>query len=472
MNDADAPLLDAWQRFVRSDVAPFTVPGHKRRAGDVWPALGALLDSDAPLFGGLDTIKDAAATLAAAEGAAAHLWNADWCRFSTGGSTHVNQAAALAVGRPGQSVLISRNAHRSMLSGLILAGLEPVWLPNDVDPQSGLPAGLTLSALEAAVAQHPDAAAVFCVEPSYIGTLSDVTAIVDLAHAHDIPVVVDQAWAAHFGFAPGYPPHALQAGADVLITSAHKALPAYSQAALLLARTERVDATRLDRAFDASHTTSPAGSILASIDASRAILGSPMGRDLLVRLRSTVAQARARVQQAGHTALAPEHFPPDRFDPAKLVVLLDRIDGNALEQVLIAAGVPVELADRDLVVPMVTMMDDERTIDRLCAAIESMPLGAPRPRATSSVWTAAIPPKSISPRAAFFAAHESVPANRAAGRVSAELIAPYPPGIPVLAPGELITTATLEALDAAARSGARIAYAADPTLDTYQVVIE
>jgi arginine decarboxylase len=472
MDDADAPLLDAWQRAVRNGAAPFTIPGHKRRAGDIWPTLGRLLESDVPLFGGLDTIKDAAGTLAHAERLAADLWGADWCRYSTGGSTHVNQVAALAVGRPGQKVLVSRTAHRSTLSGLILAGLDPVWLPSEIDSRFGLPTGLSMAALEAALTQHPDAVALFCVEPSYIGTLSDLPAIAALAHAQGVAVVVDQAWGGHFGFHPAYPAHALQAGADALITSAHKALPAYSQAALLLARTERLDAARLDRAFDAAATTSPSGTILASIDASRAVLGAPLGRELLDRLGHNVAAARTRLRAHGHTLPGPDDFAAGRFDPAKLVVLLDRVDGNAVEQVLIAAGVPVEQADRDMLVPMVTMLDDEATIDRLCTAIESVELGDQRPRAASSVWTAQIPPSAMSPRTAFFAAHEAVPAADAAGRVSAEMIAPYPPGIPVLAPGELITADTIKALGHAAQSGVRIAYAADPTLSSYQVVVE
>src|SRR6478609_2164006 len=149
MRDDDAALLAAWRASVESEGAPFTVPGHKRRAGAVWPTLGRLLASDSPMYGGLAPIKDAAALLSAAERLGAELWTADWCRYSTGGSTHVNQVAALAVGRPGDTVLVARTAHRSTLSGLILAGLRPVWLPTDVDERFGLPSGLSVPALEA-----------------------------------------------------------------------------------------------------------------------------------------------------------------------------------------------------------------------------------------------------------------------------------------------------------------------------------
>lgn len=473
MDDADAPLLDAWRRFAESGVTPFTIPGHKRRAGQVWPTLGRVLDGDVPLYAGLGTVKQAAGDLAEAEALAARLWSADWLRFSTGGSTHVNQVAALAVGRPGDTVLVARTAHRSTLSGLILAGLNPVWLPTEVDPHLGLPLGVSLRALEEALIAHPGAAAVFLVEPSYVGTLSDLERAVALSHARDVPVLVDQAWGAHFGFHPAYPRHALQIGADVMIASAHKTLPSYSQAAVIAASTDRLSAARLDRAFDAGATTSPAGSILASIDAARALLSADTGRHLLSRLLDTVERARHELQAAGVATVGPADFPAGRFDPAKLVMLVDGIDGLAVEQTLIDAGVPVEQADHGTLVAIVTMVDDDATVDRLVDAVaKAVADAAPAPKAEARLWTAQIPPAAMSPRDAFFARHEVVSAGRAIGRTSAELIAPYPPGIPLLAPGERITPEVVAALAAAAASGIRIAYARDPSLASYEVVVE
>lgn len=474
MDDVDAPLLAAWRAFVDGDLAPFTIPGHKHRAGALWPTLGRAVDDDVPLFAGLGTMKTATDVLAGAEQAGARLWGADWCRYSTGGSTHVNQVAALAVGRPGGTVLVSRTAHRSTLSGLILAGLQPVWMPAEVDARLGLPTGVSLSALTAALDAHPHAAAVFLVEPSYVGTLSDVASAVGLAHARGVPVVVDQAWGAHFGFHPGYPPHALQVGADVLITSAHKTLPAYSQAAIIAARTERVGADRLERAFEISATTSPAGAILASIDASRALLESDTGRARLEALLGLVTDAQKRLRAKGIAVVDPSQLAAGRFDPAKLVMTFDRGDGVAIERELLAAGVPVEQADRDTIVAIVTMLDDESTVGRLVEAVLAAhdASASPRDALPAAVWSAPIPPAGCTPREAFFAAHETVPAGEAIGRVSAELIAPYPPGIPLLAPGEIITVEAVTALRTAAASGVRIAYAADCSLNSFVVMVE
>ncbi|MCU0283411.1 MAG: aminotransferase class V-fold PLP-dependent enzyme [Candidatus Nanopelagicales bacterium] len=481
---ADAPLFTAWQRFLHADAAPFTIPGHKRRASTLDPALGRLLDADVPLHGGADTVRLSGGVLREAEARAAALWGADLCRFSTGGTTHTNQVLCLAVGRPGDEVLVARNAHRSVLSGLALAGLRPTWLPVDLDPRTGGPLGISVATVEAALAAHPQAAALLLTDPSYLGTRSDLPALIGAAHAAGMPVLVDQAWGAHLGFAAGQPAHALALGADAMVTSAHKGLPAFSQASLLLARTERLDPDRLDRAFEATHTTSPAAAILASIDAARAHLASPHGGAALTRVASLVGRARARLRAAGLLVPGPEDHAPGRFDPLKLVVLLDgRADGLDVEQALLAAGLPVEMADRRTVLAQVGLVDDATTIGRLVdailGAVADPPVGHPGddPAAAGMTQGTAtrhdvLPPQRLTPRQALFAAYQTVPRGQAVGRVSAELVAPYPPGVPVLVPGEEVTRGTLDALDAAMAAGTRIAYAADPTLATLQVVID
>jgi arginine decarboxylase len=468
---ADAPLLDAWLRFTEraeaGELAPMTVPGHKQRRDLV----GSVVAGDAPLYGGLDTIKRADALRAEGEERAARLWGADWCRFSVGGSTHGNQALALAVGSPGQEIIITRILHRSLLLGLVLAGLRPVWVRPEMDPVSGLPGAVAVDTVREALQAHPGACAVFLGEPSYVGTIGDLAGHAAAAHETGVPLVVDAAWAAHFGFHPDLPAHAIAAGADAMVTSAHKALPAYSQGALVLARTARLEPARLDRAFDATHTTSPTGSIMASIDAARALLARD-GKDLCGRLLRGVASARQRLRQVPGLGV----LDGPGVEPTKLVVLLagTGAHGIAVEADLIAAGMPVEMADRDTIVPIVAMADDEDQVaaftETIVAAIERH-RGAPRHPAPAAAWTV-VPETILAPREAFFAPNQTVPAHEAVGRVSAELIAPYPPGVPVLAPGELITAGALNALREALAEGGRIAYAADPTLGTVQVIAE
>jgi arginine decarboxylase len=461
----EAPLLSAWLSYRDRVDASFTIPGHKGVAERLSPELGAVLAGDVPLYGGLDTVKLTGRVLAGAEARAAGLWGADWCRFSVGGSTHANQALMLAVAAPGDEVLVARSAHRSTLMGLVLAGLTPVWLPVAVD--AGLPVGVTRESLQATIAQHPNAKAVFLVEPGYLGTLSDRSLLADTAHDAGLVVVVDQAWGAHLGFHPRLPAHGLAAGADAIAVSAHKTLPAYTQASLALARTDRLDRHRLDRAFDASHTTSPAGSILASIDGARALLAA-RGEELLGDLLVRVQRARARLLAIRGMILA------DSSDPTKLVLRLagTGVSGNDIEQDLIDAGLPVEMADRDTLVPILTMADTDERVDRLVAAIAAAVerrRGPARAIRTAVQWGPP-PPAAITPREAYFRPHTTVDAATAVGRISAELVAPYPPGVPVLVPGEIVTAEVLGALREAQATGTRIAYAADPTLATLQVV--
>ncbi len=470
VDPADAPLVDEYNRALTAATRPFTIPGHKNRT----ELLGPVTAGDVPMYPGLDTIKMTHRRLQVAEQRAADLWGADWARFSVGGSTHANQTLCLAVGAPGDRVVSTRAVHRSTLLGFVLAGLDPVWVHPEVDPVSGLPTGLPAVRVGQALADHPDARAVFVVEPGYVGTRSDVRALAGLAHGAGVPLVVDQAWGAHLGFHPGLPEHALQAGADALITSAHKSLPAYTQAALVLAQTTRLDRHRLERAFEATHTTSPAGAILASIDGCRSLL-EQHGSVLLGAVIELVAEARARLAQVPGLAVLAGN--PDQVDPTKLVVGLAATgaSGPIIENDLIAAGFPVELADRDTIVAIVTVSDTADTVhpfvDALITSIERH-RGAPR-AVEAPPWLAGgtYAEAAMTPRAAFFAPHERVDAAQAVGRVSAELIAPYPPGIPAVVPGEVLTHDVLAALRAAAASGVRVAYAADPTLHTVQVVV-
>ena len=466
----DAPLLDGYLEYLRGPVRPFTTPGHKGSTDLV----GVVVANDIPLYGGVDTIRARDGRLAAAERKVADLWGADWARIATGGSTHGNQTLALAVGSPGDEIIVTRTLHRSLLLGIMLAGLVPVWVHPDIDPVTGLPAGIPPERVKKALVDHPRAKAVFLVEPGYIGTMSDVAAHAEVAHAHDIPLLVDQAWGAYLGFHPDLPRHALQAGADALVTSTHKTLPAYTQSALVMARTDRLDRSRLERAFETTNTTSPSGSIAASADAVRALLARD-GERLLGHLLRIVAVAREQLLAIpGVTVMAPGSLANATFDPVKLVIGVAGAGVNAmeLEDDLIARGFPVEMADHDTVVPMVTIADglaDVTAFTTVFAELVERHRGRPREVRPSSAWTVRSE-AVMTPREAYFAQHETVTADQAIDRVSAELVAPYPPGVPVLAPGERITSAAVNALQQALAEGTLVKYAADSSLATFQVV--
>lgn len=399
---------------------------------------------------------------------AAELWGADLCRFGVNGSTGTNHASVMAVAGPGEKVIVSRTLHKSVLVGMVYAGVIPIWVRPEINPATGLPEYLPSSRLRATLEEHPDAKAVLIGEPSYVGTMSNIPRLSTVCHEYGIPLVVDAAWAAHFGFHPDLPKNPLEEGADIVVTSAHKTLPSYSQASFVLAKGDFVDLPRLNKAFDSTQTTSMSGRILASIDAARALL-QRHGEELIGPVIEATARGRNALREAGIGVIDGEYI-----DPLKLVILLNETgaNGNDVEAELLAANIDLEMANRDVIIPMITFAD---TPDRIATLVKRIielvdkHRGEPRPVKIAPAFSVE-PDVVTTPREAFFAPYEVVSADQAVGRVSAELICPYPPGVPVLSPGERITHGAMSALLDARDSGVRIAFVSDPTLETFKVL--
>ena len=449
---------------METDRSPFQIPGHKGRTD----LTGAIVDGDIPVLPGNHTHRISPSLILEAEAMAANLWGADLCRFGVNGSSGSNHAAVMAVAGPGDKVIVSRTLHKSVLVGLVYAGVTPVWVRPEINPATGLPEYLPSSKLAAVLAANPDAKAVLIGEPSYVGTMSNIPRLAKVTHEYGIPLVVDAAWAAHYGFHPELPNHPLAEGADIVVTSAHKTLPSYSQASFVLVKKEFVDLARFNKMFDSTQTTSMSGRILASIDAARALL-ERHGHELIGPVIEATERGRAALREAGIGVIDGEYI-----DPLKLVILLAETgaDGNAVEAELLAANIDVEMANRDMVIPMITFADTpdriHDLIKRIIAAVNAN-RGEPRPVSIAASFSIE-PDVVVSPREAFFSSYEVVPAEQAVGRVCAEMICPYPPGVPVLSPGERITRAALDALFAARDSGVRIAFVADPSLTTLKVL--
>jgi arginine decarboxylase len=472
------PFADAVAAYLRDIPTPFSTPGHKRN-----PALvgaGSLLLSDVPHHGGADTLRNELGVLEQAEELAAAAWGADLCRFSHNGSTHPNQALCLAATAPGEPVLVHRTCHKSVYSGLILAGARPVWLSPDVSEELGIPLGTPAARVAAALDAEPRIRTVIMTEPSYVGVLSDLPAIADVCHDRGAALVCDHAWAAHFGFGSMVPPNALALGADAIALSTHKTLPSLTPGALLLARdTGRIDLGRLAAAFDVLLTTSPSAMIYATIDQCRARMQAD-GEELLAAACAMAARARAGVEAiAGVRVLGDEviigHPSVMMRDPLKLLIDLSgaHADGIAVDRALRARGVAVEGADRRLLIPHMTVGDDAARVDAfvplLESAVDECRGTAPEMPPVSTSWRSH-PEQAMTPREAFYAPTETVSAAAAVGRVAAEFAVPYPPGIPALAPGEVIGADLWAQIRSEAALGARIAFASDSTLESFKVV--
>ncbi len=269
----EAPLIEALRAYRERRTAAFHTPGHKLGAGaprDLSEALGErLLSADMGIANGLDDTQESGGLLRAAEDLAARAWGAERAFFVPNGSSGGLQALVLAAAGPGEKVIVPRNAHKSLLSGLILSGAWPVFVEPTVDETWQIAVNVPLERFAAAIAAHPDARAVFVTSPSYNGFCADVAGLAAAAHGAGLPLVVDQAWGAHLRFSTALPVDAMAAGADAAVISVHKLLSGLSQASVVLARGERLDGDRLRTMVAMLRTTSPLVPIYLSIDAAR-----------------------------------------------------------------------------------------------------------------------------------------------------------------------------------------------------------
>jgi lysine decarboxylase len=451
---------------------PMQVPGHKMRyAGDAqgWAAdlVGDTVRDDVALQGGVDDNAFTNKYLDQAEALWASAVGADHSRFLVGGSSQGNIAALGTVADQDVPIAIDRTSHRSTQAALVISGARPVWIYPRLHPEFHLPIGMEASSITGVT---EDVNGFFATSPSYVGTISDVGALATAARARVQPLIIDQAWGAHLDFLPGS--GAMSLGADISVTSVHKALLGYSQTAVVSMHDGLVVRTTLDRWVDLTTTTSPSGTLFATIDGTRGAMERD-GRARLDLLMEAVEQVRRRLSRVTGLVVLDEANAGCRVDPLKLTLLLPGTgaDGASLGQALWGLGHGPEIADRDTLVLTATVADEPEWVvefaDVLCALIEEH-RGAPRPLSPLAVWRVE-PEVVVTPRQAFFSDRRRIRLSDAVGEVSAEQFCPYPPGVPLLAPGERVTQESVDAIIAAGRVG-RVAYSSDPTLETIEVI--
>ena len=481
-NQRDAPFWDGLERFARADGWPFSTPGHKRGAGapsEVTALLGSAFDADIPHAGGVDTTHVSFGLLRRAERLAAAAYGGEDARFLVNGSTTGNLAMLLATCADGDEVIISRMLHKSLLAGIIFSGARPVYVIPEIDPRYNLPLDVTPASVARALAEHPGARAVVLVSPSYVGIASDLGAIAALCHAAGIPLLIDEAWGPHFHFHPRLPASAMQSGADAGVSSTHKMLSSLTQGSIMVARSGHLDLERLCAMVDMVQTTSPSALIFASLDAARRQMALD-GERLLERTIRLAEQLRGQlVELDGLAVLGREIIagrPGAGWDPTRVFVDVHilGLTGYDAEAILREEhGVYVEMSDLLGVMLLVTIGDDDASIGRAVSGFRTVQ-SRRRPgrhsasaRSTGSLLFSA--EQVLTPREAFSARAESVPAAQAIGRISADAITPYPPGIPLVAPGERISAEIIDYLRAGVAEGMYITGATDHSLATLRV---
>ena len=494
-----APYLEAVAAYGLRGSTRFHVPGHKGGEG-ADPGLRAALGEAALLLDvpqdieGID-LGPSPTPYQRAERLAAQAYGADHCWFLTNGATQGNHALSLALAGPGTRVLLQRNSHASMIDGLVLSGGLPRFVSPEYDAELGIAHGVTPEALEAALAQGGPYAAAFIVSPTYYGMAADVAGCAAVSHSAGVPLVVDCAWGAHFGFHAALPRSPLELGADVMLASTHKIVGSLTQSAMLLVKNDpdspRIDVGAVSRAIRLVRSTSPNALLMASLDAARRQL-AVHGELLLDRTIQVAARAREAIEQIPGCAIVGEQWVgrPGIADWDPLRIVID-VRGAGLTGYEVASAlrasydIHVELATHSTVVLVLGIGQPVEQLDRVAHDLAETvkritPSDAPgsgraRPDPGSSVLN--LPPAelgpdpAVPPREAFLGPSEAVPVEQAVGRISTEAIAGYPPGVPTLLPGERVTADVVRYLQALVGAGARLHGAADPSFRTLRVLV-
>lgn len=481
---AAAPLFDTLKRCAQRSDAAFYAPGHKRGGGTPAESLAwlgrAMFQADLPELPELDDLAAASGVIQQAQELAAQTFGSHRSWFLINGSTAGIIAGILATCNPGDKILLPRNVHKSAISGLILSGAMPVFVHPAFDRTGDMALGLSPAAIEAALKERPDTKAVMLVSPTYHGVCSDIANIAQIAHSHGIPLLVDEAHGPHFGFHPDLPPRALQLGADLAVQSTHKVLAAMTQASMMHLGSDRIDEHRLHRALQMVQTTSPSYLLLASLDAARRQMATE-GTVLMAKTLELARVARTGIAKIPGLSVwemsSPEIDGCWALDPTRVTVNVTQlsISGYEADEILHEKlGITAELALPAHLTFIISLGNTAGDIDRLIAGLTTLADRFSHSRKLSpnpfSKTHYPLPVIQFTPREAFFSPVDRIPVSQSIGRASAELICPYPPGIPVLMPGEEITQTAIDLLLDIRQLGGHLSGCTDSEFQTIQVV--
>jgi len=477
------PLVNILQQLAQRNESPFYAPGHKKGKGistKLIELLGEqIFRADLPELPELDNLFAPESVIKKAQDLAAATFKAQQSWFLVNGSSCGLIAAILATCKPSDKIVLPRNCHQSVFSGLILSGAMPVFLEPEYDPYWDLSYCFTPAALALALQEHPDARAVLVTYPTYQGVTGNLGEIEKITHLRKIPLIVDQAHGAHFAFHGELPDCALSLGADLVIQSTHKVLGSLTQSSMLHLQGNIVDPDRINRSLQLVQSTSASYLLLASLDAATAQMAQE-GYSLLERTLNLAKTARAQLKSIEQLVILEQPLEPrEGFQSLDLTRLSIRtsqfgLTGFEADQWLRQKrNIIAELPNLHNLTFMITIGNLDQDISNLVEA-----LGLLVQQADKSIEiplpllpTLAQDPLYISPREAFFCSSETIAYSSAIGRISGDLICPYPPGIPLIMPGERITQAHLEYLTGIVNQGGIITGCQDSSLETLKVLL-
>lgn len=461
LDQSRMPIYEALVNFKKERVVPFDVPGHKHGKGN--PELTEFLGQkcmsvDVNSMKPLDNLCHPVSVIKDAEELAADAFGAKHAFFMVGGTTSAVQSMIMASVKAGEKIIMPRNVHRSAINAMILTGAIPIYVNPDVDKRLGISLGMSISQVEQAILENPDAKAILVNNPTYYGICSNLKAIVELAHEHNMLALVDEAHGTHFYFSDELPISAMAAGADMASVSMHKSGGSLTQSSFLLLG-DNVNEGYVRQIINLTQTTSGSYLLMASLDMSRKNLALN-GQKIFEKVRKLAHYARVEINQIGdYYAYCKELINGDSvydFDVTKLSIFTLDIGLAGIEVYDLLRdeyGIQIEFGDIGNVLAYISVGDSEANIERLVGALSEIRRRFKKGRSGMLDHEYINPQVVVSPQVAFYGEKESLPIAKSANRVCSEFVMCYPPGIPILAPGEMITEEILSYIQYAKDKG-------------------
>ena len=480
LDQSRAPIYEALEEFKKMRVVPFDVPGHKRGRGN--PELAALLgekcvNMDVNSMKPLDNLCHPVSVIREAECLAAEAFGAAHAFLMVGGTTSAVQSMILSVAKRGEKIILPRNVHRSVMGAMILCGAVPVYVNPDCDHRLGIPVGMSVSAVKKAIQQHPDAKAILVNNPTYYGICSDLRSIVKLAHEHNMLCLVDEAHGTHFYFGEDMPVSAMAAGADMAAVSMHKSGGSLTQSSLLLAGPAMQEG-HVRQIINLTQTTSGSYLLLSSLDISRRNLAL-RGKESFGKVMELADYARSEINHiGGYYAYSKELINGDSifdFDRTKLSIHTLDIGLAGIEVYDLLRDeydIQIEFGDLGNILAYLSIGDRKQDIERLVSALAEVRRRYQKDKTNLMTQEYIEPQVVVSPQEAFYAQTEHLPLLETSGRVCSEFVMCYPPGIPILTPGERITDEILDYIVYAKQKGCSMTGPEDADIEFLNVLKE
>lgn len=484
MSQNETPLFSGLLEHAKKNPIQFHIPGHKKGAGidpEFREFIGEnALSIDLINIGPLDDLHQPKGMIKKAQDLAAEAFGADHTFFSVQGTSGAIMTMVMAVCGPGDKIIVPRNVHKSVMSAIVFSGATPIFIHPEVDLELGISHGITNDSVSRALEQHPDAKGVLVINPTYFGVSADLKKIVEIAHSYHVPVLVDEAHGVHIHFHDDLPLSAMQAGADMAATSVHKLGGSMTQSSILNVREGLVSAKRVQTILSMLTTTSTSYLLLASLDVARKRLATE-GKQLVEETIQLAQYMRKEINKIEHLYCVGKEILGTKatfdYDPTKLIISIRDLGINGFEVenwLREKYNIEVEMSDLYNILCIITPGDTKKEADILIEALNvlSQEYHHLPGQVAAQVILPDIPKLALTPRDAFYAKTEVVPISEAVGRIIAEFVMVYPPGIPIFIPGEIITKDNLSYIQKNIEVGLPVQGPEDETIKNLRVIKE